>query len=484
MPGGHPPEAWMPKEASLRPPEPSRATRVAAVALSDDEDQAEEENASYDEESPLHPDLQRVRFGSKFRAAKLPKYSGDSDPGEFSRSYGLAIEASGGSRDTMAKCFPLALEGIALRWFWSLRHGTIRSWDQLRKKFVNNFQGTFVAPMSTRSLFQVKQQPGETLRQYSQRFAYTKAQIKGLSASSVIDAAREGVTHPGLLDKLHRKPISSVAQLMTYFEEYARSEEGQMRRQAMIVPVRATGAKTYEDSVHRDSRRGRKHLRGEVLSITPRVPAKHQHTSGGGRYSGAKAPSRALSGGATLYCSVHDENRSHDTDICRTILTLRNDYLERNADRGSTDRGNPVPRQKRSRWSGAAMSQRSYAWPQSSAGPRFPSSKTRRIGGNEWSSPYPLEPRQVHSVREGAEGTDPSGAGGRVPKGRPVKPLPEGEIMVKTLIQDGKERPIQFGGGLEPEVSKQLEDVIPNNLDIFAWSDEDIPGVDRSIIEH
>ncbi|KAG8083400.1 hypothetical protein GUJ93_ZPchr0015g6675 [Zizania palustris] len=258
---------------------------------------------------PLHPDLQRVRFGSKFRAAKLPKYSGDSDPGEFSRSYALAIEASGGSRDTMATCFPLALEGIALRWFWSLRPGTIRSWDQLRKKF---------------------------------RFAHTKAQIKGLSASLVIDAAWEGVTHPGLLDKLHRKPISSVAQLMTYFEEYARSEEGQMRRQAMIVPVQATGTKTYEvspdldrgarpthdfrrqdfgrqDSVHGDSRRGRKHLRGEVLSITPRAPAKHQHT-------------------------VHGENRSHDTDSCRTILALRSDYLERSAGRGFTDKGNPEPR--------------------------------------------------------------------------------------------------------------------------------------------
>ncbi|KAG8052518.1 hypothetical protein GUJ93_ZPchr0001g31272 [Zizania palustris] len=115
------------QEASLRPPEPSRALGVAAVALSDDEDQMEEENASYDEESPLHPDLQRVCFDPKFRAAKLPKYSEDSDPGEFSRSYALAIEACGGNRDTMAKCFPLALEGIANR---PDRYGGARSFDE------------------------------------------------------------------------------------------------------------------------------------------------------------------------------------------------------------------------------------------------------------------------------------------------------------------------------------------------------------------
>ncbi|KAG8083405.1 hypothetical protein GUJ93_ZPchr0015g6739 [Zizania palustris] len=50
---------------------------------------------------------------------------------------------------------------------------------------------------------------------------------------------------PGLLDKIHRKPISSVAQLMMYYEEYARSEEGQLRRHATITPIWATEAKTH-----------------------------------------------------------------------------------------------------------------------------------------------------------------------------------------------------------------------------------------------
>ncbi|KAG8065402.1 hypothetical protein GUJ93_ZPchr0004g40094 [Zizania palustris] len=119
----------------------------------------------------------RVPFDPRFKASKLHKYSGGSDPGEFACSYALAIEASGGVRSTMAKCFPLALEGVALRWFWSLKLGSINSWEQLKKKFVSNFQATFVAP--------------------------TKSQIKGLSTSSVVDAAREGVLNPDLLSKLH-----------------------------------------------------------------------------------------------------------------------------------------------------------------------------------------------------------------------------------------------------------------------------------------
>ncbi|KAG8083536.1 hypothetical protein GUJ93_ZPchr0015g6697 [Zizania palustris] len=85
------------------------------------------ENASFDSDSPLHLDLQKVRLDPKFKTSKLCKYLGEEDPGEFSHSYALAIEASGGVRDTMAKCFPLALDGVALHWFWSLKPGSIKS---------------------------------------------------------------------------------------------------------------------------------------------------------------------------------------------------------------------------------------------------------------------------------------------------------------------------------------------------------------------
>ena len=48
---------------------------------------------------------------------KLSKSKGDLDPDEFVRLYALSIEANGGGKATMAKCFPLALEGVPLRWF-------------------------------------------------------------------------------------------------------------------------------------------------------------------------------------------------------------------------------------------------------------------------------------------------------------------------------------------------------------------------------
>ena len=95
-------------------------------------------------------------FPEDFRTPKLPKFKGDSDPDEFARSYALAIEASGGGPATMAKCFPLVLEGVAIHWFWALDPGTIHTWSQLRDLFCSNFQGTFIEPVTSSSLFNIR----------------------------------------------------------------------------------------------------------------------------------------------------------------------------------------------------------------------------------------------------------------------------------------------------------------------------------------
>ena len=54
-------------------------------------------------------------FPEGFQTPKLPKFKGDSDPDEFTSSYSLVIEASGGGPPTMAKSFPIVLEGVAIR---------------------------------------------------------------------------------------------------------------------------------------------------------------------------------------------------------------------------------------------------------------------------------------------------------------------------------------------------------------------------------
>ena len=55
---------------------------------------------------------------------------------------------------------------MAIRWFWALDPGTIRTWSQLRDLFSRKFQGTFIEPVTSGSLFTIRQEPDETLWDY------------------------------------------------------------------------------------------------------------------------------------------------------------------------------------------------------------------------------------------------------------------------------------------------------------------------------
>src|SRR4051812_11348713 len=66
----------------------------------------------------------------------------------------------------MANWFPMALKEGARTWLLNLAQGTISSWDQMRTRFIANFQGTRDRPPTVSDMRRIKQQPGETLQKY------------------------------------------------------------------------------------------------------------------------------------------------------------------------------------------------------------------------------------------------------------------------------------------------------------------------------
>ena len=77
--------------------------------------------------------------------------------------YELSIEAANGDEKVMANWFPMALKDGARSWLLNLPQGSISSWDEMRDRFVANFQGTRDRPPIAGDLRRVKQPPGETL---------------------------------------------------------------------------------------------------------------------------------------------------------------------------------------------------------------------------------------------------------------------------------------------------------------------------------
>ena len=99
------------------------------------------------------------------------------DAAEFLQLYELCIEAANGDERVMANWFPMALKDGARTWLLNLPPGSISSWDKMCTRFIANFHGTRDHPPVMGDLRRIKQQPGETLQKYIQRFNSARLKI-------------------------------------------------------------------------------------------------------------------------------------------------------------------------------------------------------------------------------------------------------------------------------------------------------------------
>ena len=142
----------------------------------------------------------------------LKKYDGKQDPHQWLWIYSTAIEVAGGTNSTKVIYFPIALESALLTWLESLRHDSIHSWEDLKKLFIDNFQGSIHCPATRHDLRLCKQERGEALRSYIKRFFDTRATIANIADDDVIDCFHNGLAAQQLYRDFGRnRPRSVVA---------------------------------------------------------------------------------------------------------------------------------------------------------------------------------------------------------------------------------------------------------------------------------
>ena len=96
----------------------------------------------------------------------------------------------------------MALKDRARSWLLNLPPGSISSWDEMRDHFVANFQGTRDRPSAAGDLRRVKQQPGETLQKYIQRFNNVRLKIPKVTDEAIISASSDGVRDVKMKEEL------------------------------------------------------------------------------------------------------------------------------------------------------------------------------------------------------------------------------------------------------------------------------------------
>ena len=147
-------------------------------------------------------ELRSVTWLSKFKPDLPPGSDGTTDPAEFLQLYELGIEAANGDKKVMLNWFPMALKDGARTWLLNLAPGTISSWDEMCTRFIANFQGTRDRPRAMSDLRRIKQQPGETLQKYIQRFNNARLKIPRVCEEAIISAFSDGVRDVKMKEEL------------------------------------------------------------------------------------------------------------------------------------------------------------------------------------------------------------------------------------------------------------------------------------------
>ena len=77
-----------------------------------------------------------------FKVIGVNTYDGKANPAQWLTLYEIVVKATGKDEDVMANYLPIMLNQYANNWLLSLRENSIRSWDDLKKVFTDNYMAT------------------------------------------------------------------------------------------------------------------------------------------------------------------------------------------------------------------------------------------------------------------------------------------------------------------------------------------------------
>ena len=145
-----------------------------------------------------------IKYLKDFKPTNIQKYDGKQDPAQWLCLYLTAVSVAGGDTNTKVLYFPMALEPAPLTWLESLARESIHSWDDLKKAFIDNFQGSLHRVATRHALSMCKQEQGESIRSYVKRFFDTRATIPNVADDDIIDYFQSGITVQSLYRDFER----------------------------------------------------------------------------------------------------------------------------------------------------------------------------------------------------------------------------------------------------------------------------------------
>jgi hypothetical protein len=119
----------------------------------------------------------------------------------------------------------VALESVPLTWLESLKPNSIDLWEDLKRAFIDNFQGYMIKAGTRHDLSQVKQEMNETLRSYTWRFFETRTTIANISDEDVIRCFQNGLFSKHTYHNFGRNRLTTDVELRDMMPRWADQED-------------------------------------------------------------------------------------------------------------------------------------------------------------------------------------------------------------------------------------------------------------------
>ena len=149
----------------------------------------------------------------KFRLPQLEIY-GTKDPLDHIGTFKKTLNLQQTLNEVICRSFLATLSGAARVWFSKLPASSIANFEQLSDSFVWNFIGDQQHKWPTSYLLTIKQQKGETLREYMKCFNKVVLEIDEADDQVIMTTFQAGLNNPDLLFSLGKIPPTSMSDLL------------------------------------------------------------------------------------------------------------------------------------------------------------------------------------------------------------------------------------------------------------------------------
>jgi len=269
---------------------------------------------------PFTDFIANTPFPAQWEPFTLDRYTGEIDPDEHLKVYITHVALYTSQDAVFCKAFPTTLKGPALEWFTTFPPYSIDNFDVLSHMFSTHFAGSRPHQTTTISLLGIRQEQGEPLKAFTDRFNKAALRTPHLNQEMILQCMALTLQPGPFANNVYLHPPAFMHELKLCAADYVRMEEMQTLHTKFCSDYVATIANPTLQPPRLDTRlhepRQPHFTRYAPLTVTcfrildealqaDLIPPPRKTTT---------PPNADM----TKYCRYH-RNHGHTTEDCKTL---------------------------------------------------------------------------------------------------------------------------------------------------------------------